>query len=114
MQETQEISKSEVHIIVEIIEYVPNSVLTRTIIKKNSGNVSVMSLDSGMELGEKLLPFDSFIQIIDGKAEIIIDGVTQFLNTGQGVVIPAHRLHTINASERFKMIITVIKSGYED
>ena len=114
MQETPEISKSDVHIIVEIIEYMPNTILSRTIIKKTSGNVSVLSLDSGMELSEKLIPFDCFIQIIDGKAEIIIDGKTNYLYTGEGIVIPAHRLHTINADERFKMILTVIKSGYKD
>jgi quercetin dioxygenase-like cupin family protein len=114
MPEMSDISQSKVHIIVEIIEYVPNSILSRTIIKKTSGNVSVLSLDSGMELAEKLIPFDCFIQIIDGQAEIIIEGEPQFLNTGQGIVIPAHRMHTINASERFKMIVTIIKSGYED
>lgn len=114
MQETPEIFKSQVYIIIEIIEYVPNSVLSRTIIKKNSGNVSAVSLDSGMELSEKIIPFDTFIQIIDGEAEILIDGVAHYLSTGQAIVIPAHRLHSFNAKERFKMIVTVIKSGYED
>jgi len=114
MTDTVEISKSVGHIVVEIIEYIPHSVLSRTIIKKSSGNVDVMSLDTGEGLSEKTTPFDTFAQIIDGKAEVVIDGTTHQLNTGQGIVIPAHRSHCINANERFKMILTIIKSGYED
>jgi quercetin dioxygenase-like cupin family protein len=114
MTETPEISKSLAHIVVEIIEYIPNSIVSRTIIKKISGNVNVMSLDTGEGLTEKTTPFDTFAQIIDGKAEIIIDGKPNYLNTGEGIVIPAHRTHSINANERFKMILTIIKSGYED
>ena len=73
-----------------------------------------MSFDSGEGLLEKTSPFDTFAQVIDGKAEIVIEGVSHSLNTGQGMVIPAHRSNIINANERFKMIITVIKSGYEN
>ena len=102
------------HIIVEIIEYIPNSIVSKTILNKSNGHVSVMSFDSGEGLLEKTSPFDTFAQVIDGKAEIIIDGKAHALNTGQGMVIPAHRSHIINANERFKMILTVIKSGYEN
>ena len=102
------------HIIVEIIEYMPNSVVSKTIINKSTGNVSVMSFDSGEVLLEKTSPFDTFAQVIDGRAEIVIEGVSHSLNTGQGMVIPAHRSNVINANERFKMILTVIKSGYEN
>lgn len=102
------------HIIVEIIEYIPNSVLSRTILNKSTGHVSLMSFDSGEGLLEKMSPFDTFVQIIDGKAEIVIDGKPHFLATGEGIVIPAHRSNIVKARERFKMILTVIKSGIED
>jgi quercetin dioxygenase-like cupin family protein len=107
------IEKSEAIIMVEIIEYEPHSVVSKTIINKTTGNVSVMSFDNGEGLGEKIIPFDTFAQIIDGKAEIIIDGESHSLNTGQSIIIPAHTSNKINANERFKMIQTVIKSGYE-
>ena len=113
-QQDADLEKSKAHIMVEIIEYVPNSVLSKTIIKKNSGNVSVMSFDSDEGLTEKISPFDSFAQIIEGKAEIVIDGVSNQLSTGQAIIIPAHRSNIIRAKERFKMILTIIKSGYED
>ncbi len=111
---TTEFEKSKVHIIVEIIEYLPNAVVSKTIIKKTTGNVTVTSFAMGEELAEKTSPFDTYIQIIDGVAEVIIDGVKYPLNKGNGIVIPAHAPHCFNANEQFKMISTVIKSGYED
>jgi quercetin dioxygenase-like cupin family protein len=108
-----DIEKSKAFIIVEIIEYVPNSVVSKTIIKKSTGNVSAVAVDSGEGLTEKISPFDTFAQIIDGKAEIVIDGRSNMLETGQSIIIPAHTSNVVRANERFKMISTIIKSGYE-
>ncbi len=110
----KEIEKGKIHIIVEIIEYIANSVLSRTIIKKITGNVTVSSFAAGEELAEKTSPFDNYIQIIDGAAEITIDNKVFKLKLGEGIIIPAHANHSFNAGEQFKMISTVIKSGYED
>jgi quercetin dioxygenase-like cupin family protein len=112
--ESPELEKAKIFIVVEIIEYVPNSVLIKTIIKKTTGNVSAVSFDTGEALAVKISPFDTFIQIIEGKAEIIIDDKTTILKTGEAIIIPAHSKNTIIANERFKMLSTVIKSGYED
>ncbi len=112
--ETSEIEKAKTFIIVEIIEYIPNSVVIRTIIRKTTGNVSAVSFDSGEVLTEKISPFDTFIQIIDGKAEIVIDDRSSLLNTGESIIIPAHTRNTIKANVRFKMLSTIIKSGYEE
>ena len=111
--DTAELERSTSHIIVEIIEYVPNSVVIKTIIKKSTGNISVMSFDSGEGLTEKSSPFDTFAQIIEGKAEIIIDKKTHLLASGEGIIIPAHAPNHIMPNGRFKMILTIIKSGYE-
>ena len=107
------LEKSAAHIVVEIIEYMANAVVIKTIIKKSTGNISVMSFDSGEGLQEKTSPFDSFAQIIDGQAEIFIDTVPHLLKTGEGIIIPAHAPNFIKPNGRFKMILTVIKSGYE-
>jgi len=112
-QENGELEKSTAHIIVEIIEYMANSVVSKTIIKKSTGNISVMSFDSGEGLTEKTSPFDTFAQIIEGRAEIVIDQKSNMLESGQGIVIPAHSPNFIRPNGRFKMILTVIKSGYE-
>lgn len=106
--------KAKAHIIVEIIEYMPNAVVSKTIIKKSTGNITVSSFDAGEELAEKLSPFDTYIQIIDGTAELIINTKIFKLKLGEGIIIPAHARHNFNANEQFKMISTVIKSGYED
>ena len=112
--ETSEVEKEKSHIIVEIIQYIPNAVLSKTILKKLTGNITVSSFDAGEELAEKTSPFDNYIQIIDGTAEIIINGKTHKLTLGQGIIIPAHAKHCFNANVQFKMLSTIIKSGYED
>jgi len=110
---SSEIEKSKAHITVEIIEYVHNSVVIKTILKKSTGIISVMSFDSGEGLTERTTPFDTFVQIIEGKAEIVISGESTLMLTGQSIVIPAHSPNYVKPNGRFKMIQTVIKSGYE-
>lgn len=112
--DSSDVEKLKAFIIVEIIEYIPNSVVIKTIIKKTTGNVTAVSFDSGEVMTEKTSRFDTFIQVIDGKAEVLIDDNLNLLNTGQAIIIPAHSRNTIRANERFKMISTIIKSGYED
>jgi quercetin dioxygenase-like cupin family protein len=112
--ENSEFGNSKVFIIVEILEYVPNSVVIKTIIRKTTGNVTAVSFDSGEALSEKKSPFDTFIQVIEGKAEIVIDDQSFMLETGQSIIIPAHARNTIMANVRFKMLSTTIKSGYEE
>jgi quercetin dioxygenase-like cupin family protein len=111
--QTIELEKSKSHILIEIIEYVPNSVVTKTIIRKTTGNISVVAIDTGEALAEKISPFDTYLQIIEGKAEIVIDEKSNMLQTGQAIIIPAHTSNIVKANERFKMISTIIKSGYE-
>jgi quercetin dioxygenase-like cupin family protein len=113
MTDPIEVEKSKMYITVEIIEYVPNAVVMKTILKKSTGNVSVMSFDSGEGLTERTTPFDTFAQIIEGSAEIVIDGKSNLLANGQSIVIPAHAANFIKPNGRFKMIVTVIKSGYD-
>jgi quercetin dioxygenase-like cupin family protein len=108
-----ELEKSKVHIIVEILEYVPNAVVSKTIIKKTTGNVTVTSFASGEELAAKTVPYDTYIQIIDGTAEVIINEIKHQLKSGNGIVIPANASHCFNANEQFKMISTIIKSAYD-
>ncbi len=113
-KDTNESEKSKVHIVVEIIEYMPNAVVTKTIIKKSTGNVSITSFDADEELAEKKSPYDTYIQIIDGAAEVIINDKKYQLKVGDGIVVPANAPYSINAHEKFKMITTVIKSSADD
>ncbi|CAH0189638.1 cupin domain-containing protein [Chryseobacterium sp. Bi04] len=113
MMNHKELEKSKIHVTSQIVGYLSNSVLSRTIIEKITGNISAISFDDGEGLPEKTSPFDTFIQIIEGKAEIIIDGIPYFLEEGECITIPAHQSNAIKGNKRFKMILTLIKSGYE-
>ena len=107
-----ELEKAKTHIIVEIIEYIPNTIVSKTIIKKTTGNVTVSSFAQGKEFAEKTSPFDNYIQIIDGTAEVVIKEIKYNLKLGEGIVIPANAPHCFNANVQFKMICTIIKSAY--
>ena len=114
MDDKKEIEKAKAHIVVALIEYIPNAVVSKTIIKKTTGNITATSFDIGEELGDKISPFDTYVQIIDGTAEVVINNKELQLLLGEGIIIPAHAKHSFNANEQFKMLTTVIKSGYED
>ena len=108
--ENTDSANSNSHIIVEIIEYLPGSEVIKTVIKKSTGKISVMSFDAGKVLAEKTSPFDTCLQLIEGTAEMFIDKVSHILQTGQGIIIPAHASIQIKPTGRFKMILTIIKS----
>ncbi len=108
-----EIEKAKARIIVELIEYEHNAVVSKSILKKTTGSINAMSFASGEGLNERTSPFDTYAQIIDGSANIVIDGKSTMLLNGEGIVIPAHKPNYIEPNGRFKMLLTVIKSGYE-
>ena len=108
-----EIEKSKAHMVIDLIEYVPNSIVTRTIIRRLTGNIDAIAIDSGESLSEKISPFDTYIQVIEGEVEIVIDNRSNSLVTGQGIVIPAHAANLIRANNPAKILRTIIKSGYE-
>jgi quercetin dioxygenase-like cupin family protein len=111
--DSKELEKSKAHVITDILEYIPNAMQSKTIVKKITGNITVTSLGAGEELTEKCCPFDMYIQIIAGSAELSINDAIHELTLGQGIIIPAHSKHVFHARERFKMMATIIKSGYE-
>jgi quercetin dioxygenase-like cupin family protein len=111
--QTTEIEKLKVHNLSEIIEYVANSVESKTILRKTTGSIKVIAFDTGEALSEAISPFDTFIEVIEGIAEFKIDGRINNLQKGQGIIVPAHSAVVVKALRKFKMITTVIKSGYE-
>jgi quercetin dioxygenase-like cupin family protein len=106
--------KSKSNIIVEIIEYVPDSTVHKTVIKKHTGTINTMSFDPSEGLEEKVSPFDNFVQVVEGKADIMMNGKATSLESGQGIMIPAHQPYSIKSKVRFKMIMTIIKNINEN
>lgn len=108
-----EYEKSKIFTIAGEDHYIPHGVFTKTILKGATGNVKAVFMDKDEQIIEKLSRFDHFIQIIEGKAEVQINGDSYSLTSGESIIIPAHSRNTIKATERFNMISTIIKSGYE-
>lgn len=91
------------------VVYADGSVVSKTILKNSAGNLSLFAFDKGQGLSEHTAPFDAIVQILDGEAEVIINGVSHFLKTGDSIIMPANIPHALKANERFKMQLIMIK-----
>lgn len=109
-----EIEKGKSHIIVELIEYEQNEIVSKSIMKKATGSIDAMSFDSGEGLNQKTSPFDTYLQVIDGSAIISVNDKDTKLEIGEGILIPAHASSHVEPNGRFKLLLTIIKSGYEE
>lgn len=96
--------------VAEILEYVPHSVIYKTILENPNGRVVAVSFDSASDQSEKITMFDTLIHILDGNVELVIDSEPHRLSTGDFIVIPANARSRIKANQRFKMIATTIRS----
>lgn len=109
--DTNEFEKSKVFSFSDSIEYSAGGIVSKTILKKQTGNISLFSFDKGEALSEHTAPFDAMIQAVDGRGEVIIGGKSFILETGQSIIMPANITHAVNAVDRFKMVLTMIKNN---
>jgi quercetin dioxygenase-like cupin family protein len=93
-----------------LIEYQKGSVVSRELIRKKTGTVTLFSFDKGQGLSEHTAPFDALVQIIDGAARIMISGKPHLVNKGELIILPAGKPHSLLALRRFKMMLTMIRS----
>ena len=108
---TNEFEKSKVFSFNESIEYSNGGIVSKTVLKKQTGNISLFSFAKGEALSEHTAPFDAMIQVVDGRGEVIIGEKSFFLETGQSIIMPANITHAVKAIEKFKMVLTMIKSS---
>ena len=94
----------------DLIEYQEGSVVSREIIRKDTGTVTIFAFDKGEGLSEHTAPFDVMVQVIDGKAEITISGNKNVLEKGDMIIMPANDPHALKALEKYKMVLTMIRS----
>jgi quercetin dioxygenase-like cupin family protein len=109
--QSNEFEKAKVFSFNDSIEYASGGILSKTVLKKETGNISLFSFVKGEALSEHTAPFDAMIQIVDGKAEVIIGGKSFILESGQTIIMPANIPHAVKAVEKFKMVLTMIKSN---
>ena len=98
-----------VHNINDLVSYQTGSVVSRTLIDKSVGTVTVFAFDHGQGLSEHTAPFDALVQIIDGTADITIDGSLHTVKEGEMIIMPANRPHSLKANPQFKMLLTMIR-----
>jgi quercetin dioxygenase-like cupin family protein len=95
--------------IAALIDYQTGSVVSRTLIDKKTGTVTLFAFDEGQGLSEHTAPFDAFVHIVDGTAEITISGKSITVKGGELVIMPANEPHALRAREKFKMILIMIR-----
>ena len=100
----------EVVRLTELVDYQGGSVVSREIISKKSGSVTLFAFDGGQGLSEHTAPFDALVYLLDGEAEIVISGKPFRLKQGEMVIVPANQPHSLEATKRFKMVLTMIKA----
>ena len=94
----------------DLVNYQDESVVSRTLIKKETGTVTLFAFSKGQALSEHTAPFDAMVYILEGKAEITISGKPQIVESGQMIILPVNKPHALKAIENFKMLLIMIRS----
>lgn len=94
----------------DLVNYQDGSVVSKTLIDKKIGTVTMFSFGAGQGLSEHTAPFDAFVQVVDGEAEVIIDGTPQTVTAGQIIIMPANIPHELKAVKPFKMLLVMIRA----
>ena len=94
----------------ELINYQESSVVSRTLINKNTGTVTLFAFDKDQGLSQHTAPYDAMVYLIDGQAEIIIAGKSHEVREGEILIMPANKPHSLKAVSKFKMLLIMIKS----
>ena len=110
MDTPAEVGKGKAFDLAASVNYGIGSVVSKTLLKKDSGNITLFSFDKGQGLSEHTAPFDAVVHILDGEAEITIGGEPQTVKAGQMLIMPADIPHALQATEQFKMLLIMIRS----
>ena len=94
----------------DTIEYSNGSVVSKTLLKKEAGTLTLFAFDKGQGLSEHTAPFDATVYIADGTAEVTIDGNVNKVKKGEMIIMPADKPHSLKAEERFKMMLIMIRT----
>ncbi len=103
-------SEPIVSTLADLVDYQDESVVSKTIIKKETGTVTLFAFDQGQGLSEHTAPFDALVCVLDGEVEIMISGNRYTLKMGEMIILPVNEPHSLKAVTKFKMMLTMIKS----
>jgi len=105
-----DVLKAEIGNLADCVDYQQGSVVSRALIKKDKGTITLFAFEKGEGLSEHTAPFDALVYIVDGKADITINAKLYQPQKGQFIIMPANQPHSLRASERFKMLLVMIRS----
>ncbi len=91
------------------VDYAAGSIVSKTLLKKDTGNITLFSFERGQGLSEHTSPYDAVVYILDGQAEITLGGETQKVKSGEMLIMPANIAHGLHADKRFKMLLIMIR-----
>jgi quercetin dioxygenase-like cupin family protein len=100
----------EVCRILDLVSYQEGAVVSRIVVKRESGNVTLFAFDAGQELSEHTAPYDALVQVLEGEAAITVAGHLHRVGGGKMLLLPVHQPHALKALSRFKMLLTMIRS----
>jgi quercetin dioxygenase-like cupin family protein len=109
-QNKREMPSAEVVRLIDLVNYQEGAVVSRTLVNRTSGTVTLFAFDEGQGLSEHTAPFDALAHLLEGKAEIVVSGKPLPSEAGEAVLMPAHQPHSLKALGRFKMLLTMIRS----
>ena len=109
MKKIMKAQKGKVIDLKKAIDYSDAAVVSKTIVVKKTGTITLFAFDKGQALSEHTAPFDAVVQVLDGEAAILIGGKEVFVCAGQMVIMPANVPHALRAKKRFKMLLTMIR-----
>jgi len=110
MEQNKSSEKPVIMTVKDLVDYQAGSIVSRTIIDKKGGTVTLFAFDEGQGLSEHVAPYDALVNVLDGKAEVIISGKSLQLESGQMVILPASKPHALKATTKFKMMLTMIRA----
>lgn len=96
--------------LMNLVNYQPGSIVSRQLVKKDKGNVTMFAFDAGQALSEHTAPFDALVYVLEGESEVTISGKPHVLRSGEIILMPADQPHAVRALKQFKMVLTMIRS----
>jgi quercetin dioxygenase-like cupin family protein len=102
--------RADVRRVVDLVSYQDGAVVSRIVVKRETGTITLFAFDAGQELSEHTAPYDALVQVVDGEAAITVAGQPHRVRTGEMILMPAHQPHALKALSRFKMLLTMIRS----
>jgi quercetin dioxygenase-like cupin family protein len=101
---------AEVRRVVDLASYQAGAVVSRSVVKRDTGSVTLFAFDAGQELSEHTSPYDALVHVVDGEAAITVGGRPYRLGAGDMLLMPANQPHALKAESRFKMLLTMIRA----